>query len=80
MEKEIEGEEKYKSVEHEVRLIQIFKLHDIKQEVIADTYQMKIVEKQLNTINVSLKKNEIIDKEISSFDDQTKLFDKVGRV
>lgn len=41
---------------------------------------MKIVEKQLNTINVSLKKNEIIDKEISSFDDQTKLFDKVGRV
>ncbi len=41
---------------------------------------MKIVEKQLNTINVSLRKSEIVDKEISSFDDQTKLFDKVGRV
>ena len=45
-----------------------------------ETYQMRIVEKQLTTINVSLKRNEIVNKEINSLDNEIKLFDKIGRI
>lgn len=68
----MEKTEEYKSPDHE--------LHDIKQEIVADTYQMKIVEKQLNTIMVNLRKNEIVEKEISSLDEKTRVFDKIGRM
>ena len=45
-----------------------------------DTYQLRIVEKQLTTINVSLKRNEIVNKEINSLSDEIKLYDKIGRI
>lgn len=41
---------------------------------------MKIVEKNVNTLAVNLKKNEIVEKEISSLVDDTKLYDKIGRM
>ena len=41
---------------------------------------MRIVEKQLNTINVSLRKTEIVEKEISALEDSTRVYDKIGRM
>ena len=64
--------DKYISLEHE--------LYEIKQEIVADTYQMKILEKQLNTYQVNLRKTEIIEKEIKSLSDETKIYDKIGRL
>jgi len=64
--------DKHKSVEHE--------LYEIKQEIMADSYQLKILEKQLNTYQVNLKKTEIVEKEISSLPDTTKVYDKIGRL
>lgn len=55
-------------------------MHDIKQEILADTYQLKIVEKQINTISVNLRKNEIVDKEVMGLDDKVKVYDKIGRM
>ena len=55
-------------------------MYDLKQDIINNTYKLKIVEKNVNTIAVNLKKNEIVGKEISSLDDNTKLYDKVGRM
>ncbi len=45
-----------------------------------NTYKLKIVEKNVNTLAVNLKKNEIVEKEITSLTDNTRLFDKIGRM
>lgn len=41
---------------------------------------MKIVEKQLNTIMVNLKKNEIVDKEVTGLSPEVKVYDRIGRM
>jgi hypothetical protein len=41
---------------------------------------MKIVEKQINTISVNLRKNEIVDKEVLGLDEKVKVYGKIGRM
>lgn len=52
----------------------------MKQEIVNNSYKLKIVEKNVNTISVNLKKTEIVDKEIASLSDETKVYDRVGRM
>jgi chaperonin cofactor prefoldin len=40
----------------------------------------KIIEKNYNTITVNLKKNEIVGKEMEKLEDNTKLYDRIGRM
>lgn len=68
----MQKEDKPKSLEHE--------LYEIKQEIMADTYQFRLIEKQLNTYQITYKKNEIIEKEIGSLPNEVKVYDKIGRL
>lgn len=45
-----------------------------------NTYKLKIVDKNVNTIAVNLKKNEIVSKEIISLPDNLKIYDRCGRM
>jgi len=55
-------------------------LFDLKQELVNNTYKLKIVDKNVNTIAVNLKKNEIVSKEIISLPDNLKIYDRCGRM
>jgi hypothetical protein len=52
----------------------------MKQDIVNNSYKLKIVEKNVNTISVNLKKTEIVEKEISNLDSQTKVYDRCGRM
>jgi hypothetical protein len=44
------------------------------------TYKLKIVDKSINTFAVNLKKTEIVEKEIANLDENTKMYDRCGRM
>jgi chaperonin cofactor prefoldin len=52
----------------------------MKQEIVNNSYKLKIVEKNVNTITVNLKKNDIVEKEIVNLDADTKVYDRIGRM
>jgi chaperonin cofactor prefoldin len=52
----------------------------MKQEIVNTNYKLKIVEKNVNTIAVNLRRTEIVKKEIEKFDESTKLYDRIGRM
>ena len=52
----------------------------MKQEIVNNSYKLKIVEKNVNTISVNLKKTEIVQKEIGGLGDETRIYDRVGRM
>ena len=65
----------------EVRnIFDLIQLYDLKQEIVQNSYMHKIIEKNYNTITVNLKKNEIVGKEIEKLDENTKLYDRIGRM
>jgi prefoldin subunit 1 len=55
-------------------------LYDIKQEIVNNSYKLKIVEKNVNTIAVKIKKNDIVGKELENLSKETKVYDRVGRL
>ena len=55
-------------------------MYEIKQEIVADNYQLKLIEKQISTYTVNLKKAEIVEKEIGGLPEDTKVYDKIGRL
>jgi len=52
----------------------------MKQELVSNSYRVKLYEKNINTITVNLKKNDVILKEVDKFDEKTKLYDRIGRM
>jgi len=52
----------------------------MKQELVSNSYRVKLIEKNINTITVSLKKNDVILKEVDKFQDNARLFDRIGRM
>ena len=52
----------------------------MKQELVTNSYRAQMVEKNINTITVSLKKTDIVLKEVDKFEDKTRLFDRIGRM
>jgi len=52
----------------------------MKQEIMANNYKLRIVDKSVNTLAVNLKKTDIIEKEISNLNNDTKIYDRVGRM
>lgn len=52
----------------------------MKQEIVNTSYKLKIVEKNVNTITVNLKKTEIVQKEIAGLDESTRVYDRIGRM
>jgi len=52
----------------------------MRQELMAVGYKLKLVDKSVNALNVNVKKNEIVQREISNLDGKTKLYDRCGRM
>lgn len=52
----------------------------MKQEIVNNSYKLRIVDKNVNTIAVNLKKTDIVLKEIENLKEETKIFDRVGRM
>ncbi len=45
-----------------------------------NNYKLRIVDKTVNTLSVNLKKTEIVQKEIGNLSDETKIYDRCGRM
>jgi chaperonin cofactor prefoldin len=52
----------------------------MKQGIVNINYKLKLVEKNINTLSVNLKKTDIVEKEISALDEKTKVYDRIGRM
>ena len=44
------------------------------------SYKLKIVDKGINTLAVNIRKNEIVEKEISNLDENVRMYDRCGRM
>jgi hypothetical protein len=55
-------------------------IYEIRQAMVNNNYRLKVVDKNINFITVNLKKNEIVSKEINGLKNETKVFDKIGRL
>jgi chaperonin cofactor prefoldin len=44
------------------------------------SYNLKILDKNISTLSINLKKNEIVNKEIDNLSEETKLYDRCGRI
>lgn len=57
-----------------------FELYELRKEIMNIDYNLKLVEKNCSTLNVSLKKGEIVQKEIESLDNNCRIYDRCGRI
>ena len=57
-----------------------FELYEMRKEIMNIDYNLKLVEKNCNTININLKKGEIVQKEIETLNEATKVYDRCGRI
>jgi chaperonin cofactor prefoldin len=52
----------------------------MKQEIVGSNYKLKIVDKNVNTIAVNLRKTDIVKKEMEKIEEDVKLYDRIGRM
>ena len=57
-----------------------FELYEMRQEIMNIDYNLKVVEKSCSTLNINLKKTEIVQKEIEKLDDKCRVYDRCCRI
>ena len=57
-----------------------FELYELRKEIMEIDYKLKLVEKNCSTLNINLRKNEVVQKEIEKLDPNTRVFDRCGRI
>ena len=57
-----------------------FELYDLRKELMNIDYSLQLVSKNCNTLNINLKRQEIIQKEINSLDANCRIYDRCGRI
>lgn len=57
-----------------------FELYELRKELMNIDYTLKLVEKNCSTLNVSLKKGEIVQKELEALSDDTRVYSGCGRM
>ena len=57
-----------------------FELYDIRKELINIEYSLNLLQKNCNTLNINLKKSEIVQKEIEKLSDNTRIYESIGRI
>lgn len=57
-----------------------FEIYDLRRELMNIDYNLRLVEKNCNTLNINLKKSEIVQKEIEGLDDKCRIYDRCGRI
>ena len=57
-----------------------FELYDLRKELMNIDYSLQLVTKNCNTLNINLKRQEIVQKEINSLDPSCRIYDRCGRI
>jgi chaperonin cofactor prefoldin len=57
-----------------------FELYEIRKELMNIEYSLQIIQKNCSTLNINLKKSEIVQKEIEGLDPKYKVYDRCGRI
>ncbi|MCQ2816533.1 MAG: prefoldin subunit [archaeon] len=57
-----------------------FELYDIRKEIMNIDYTLKLVEKNLSTLNIALKKDEVVEKELTALDPNCRVYGTCGRI
>ena len=57
-----------------------FELYDVRKELMNIDYSLQLVSKNCNTLNINLKRQEIVQKEINSLDANCRIYDRCGRI
>ena len=55
-------------------------LYEIRKELVNIEYSLSLVRKNCNTLEINLKKSEIVQKELEQLDDKTKIYESCGRI
>ena len=55
-------------------------LYEIRKELVNIEYSLSLVRKNCNTLEINLKKSEIVQKELEKLDDKTKIYESCGRI
>ena len=57
-----------------------FELYDLRKELMNIDYSLQLVTKNCNTLNINLKKQEIVQKEVNNLDPNCRIYDRCGRI
>ena len=57
-----------------------FELYDLRKELMNIVYSLQLVTKNCNTLNINLKKQEIVQKEVNNLDPNCRIYDRCGRI
>ena len=57
-----------------------FELYDLRKEIMNIDYSLQLVSKNCNTLNLNLKRQEIVQKEINNLDPNCRIYDRCGRI
>ena len=57
-----------------------FELYDLRKELMNIDYSLQLVTKNCNTLNINLKKQEIVQKEVNNLDPNCRVYDRCGRI
>ena len=55
-------------------------LYEIRKELVNIEYSLSLVKKNCNTLEINLKKSEIVQKELEQLDDKTNIYESCGRI
>ena len=57
-----------------------YELYELRKEIMEIDYKLKLVEKNCSTLNINLRKTEVVQKEIEKLDQSNRVFDRCGRI
>ena len=55
-------------------------LYEIRKELVNIEYSLSLVRKNCNTLEINLKKSEVVQKALENLDDKTKIYESCGRI
>ena len=55
-------------------------LYEIRKELVNIEYSLSLVKKNCNTLEINLKKSEVVQKALESLDDKTRIYESCGRI
>ena len=55
-------------------------LYEIRKELVNIEYTLSLVKKNCNTLDINLKKSEVVQKALEKLEDKTKIYESCGRI
>ena len=55
-------------------------LYEIRKELVNIEYTLSLVKKNCNTLEINLKKSEVVQKALEKLDDKTRIYERCGRI